>query len=143
MDHACQVDFYVLARPTQSAGELACRLAMRAWEQGHRVLVRVANDEDARRLDEQMWDCPAGRFVPHGRGGAAADAPVGIETAGNRVPGERDLLINLCVEPVADVNRFRRLLEIVPAEPAQRDASREKFRNYRALGLSPETHPMG
>jgi DNA polymerase IIIc chi subunit len=44
---------------------------------------------------------------------------------------------------VADVNRFRRLLEIVPAEPAQRDASREKFRNYRALGLSPETHPMG
>ena len=44
MDHACQVDFYVLARPTQSAGELACRLAMRAWEQGHRVLVRVAND---------------------------------------------------------------------------------------------------
>ena len=61
-----------------------------------------------------------------GGGGAAAGAPVGIETAGNRVPGERDLLINLCVEPVADVNRFRRLLEIVPAEPAQRDASREK-----------------
>ena len=143
MDQACQVDFYVLARPTQSAGELACKLAMKAWEQGHRVLVRVENDEEARRLDEQMWDCPAGRFLPHGRGAAAANAPVGIETADGGAAGERDLLINLCTEAVTDVERFRRVLEIVPAEPGQRDASREKFRNYRALGLSPETHPMG
>ena len=44
---------------------------------------------------------------------------------------------------VSEMLLFRRVLEIVPAEPGQRDASREKFRNYRALGLSPETHPMG
>ena len=37
MAASCQVDFYVLTNPDQSAERLACQLAMMAWEQGHRV----------------------------------------------------------------------------------------------------------
>ncbi len=142
MADACQVDFYVLARPTQSAGELACRLAMKAWEGGHRVVVRVDDERAARGLDEQMWDCPAGRFLPHARGAAADAAPVAIVTARDELPTGRDLVINLSADPVRSAERFDRLLEIVPADPALRDASRGKYRSYREQGLSPETHTM-
>ena len=45
-------------------------------------------------------------------------------------------------EPVPEPARFRRLLEIVPANPEQREASREKYRAYREQGLSPETYKM-
>ena len=143
MDPQCQVDFYVLARPTQSAGELACRLAMMAWEQGHRVAVRAEIEAAVREIDEMMWDCPPGRFLPHCTGHSDTQTPVAIDEREAAIPEQRDLVINLCAEPVPEPGRFRRLLEIVPAQPELRTASREKFRIYRDLGLSPETHEMG
>ena len=143
MGSACQVDFYVLARPTQSPGQFVCRLAMMAWEQGHEVIVRTEGEEEARQLDEMMWDYPPGRFLPHGTGPAAEQAPVAIATREEAIPAGRDLVINLCAEPVPEPEKFRRLCEIVPAEPAQRSASREKFKTYRAQGLDPESHTIG
>ena len=142
MTQACQVDFYVLARPTQSPGQFVCRLAMMAWEQGHRILVRTENQEEASRLDELMWDYPPGRFLPHGLGGREA-APVAITTRDEAIPEHRNLVINLCTQPVPEPEHLARLCEIVPAEPSQRTASREKFRAYRARGLAPETHDIG
>ena len=138
-DH-CQVDFYVLTRPTQSPGELACVLAMMAWEQGPRVFVRTEGEDEARALDQQMWDLPPGRFLPHGL--EEDDAPVCIAERAKGIAENRDLVINLCTEAVPDPERFRRLLEIVPADSDQRTASREKFKTYRDRGLSPETHQM-
>jgi DNA polymerase-3 subunit chi len=143
MPKDCQVDFYVLARPTQSAGELACRLAMMAWEQGHRVAVRADGEDEVKRLDELMWDCPPGRFLPHEAGNADAETPVSIADSADPIPDHRDLVINLGAEPVPEPTRFHRLLEIVPAEPTHRTASRTKFKTYRDQGLSPETHKMG
>jgi DNA polymerase IIIc chi subunit len=34
------------------------------------------------------------------------------------------------------------LLELVPANDAQRQASRVKFREYRSRGLEPASHPI-
>ena len=68
------------AIPTQSAGEVVCRLAMMAWEQGHKVLVRTGSEDEARQLDELMWDYPPGRFLPHGPEPAGDDVPVSIAT---------------------------------------------------------------
>ncbi len=39
MTDSCQVDFYVLDEGALSAEQLACRLALMAWEQGHRITV--------------------------------------------------------------------------------------------------------
>jgi DNA polymerase-3 subunit chi len=142
MSDTCQVDFYVLARATQSAEELACRLALMAWEQGHRVVVCTADAQAARQLDERMWDLPPGRFLPHASDADDGAAPVQIVAGHGAIAPHRDLVINLCTEAVPEPGRFARLCEIVPAEPAQRDASRVKFRTYRASGLSPEHHEM-
>jgi DNA polymerase-3 subunit chi len=142
MATACQVDFYVLARPTQSAEQLACRLAMMAWEQGHRIVVCTTDDAAARRLDELMWDEPPGRFLPHATGTDDGAAPVHIQPGNAGIAAHRDLVINLCPEAVPESGRFARLCEIVPADPAQRSASRVKFKIYRDSGLSPEHHRM-
>lgn len=143
MDETCQVDFYVLARPTQSAVQFVCRLAMMAWEQGHRVTVRTESEAESRELGELMWDYPPGRFLPHEIGKASADVPVSIVTRDVEIPEHRDLVINLCTDPVPGPDRYRRLCEIVPAETAQRTASRVKFKTYRDQGLKPESHPIG
>lgn len=142
MGQTCQVDFYILARPTQSPWQFVCRLAMKAWEQGHKVMVRTASEEEARQLDELMWDYPPGRFLPHETGSSGEDVAVAIAVHSEGIPDHRDLVINLCTEPVPDPSRYRRLCEIVPAEEEQRSASRLKFKTYREQGLSPETHTI-
>jgi DNA polymerase-3 subunit chi len=138
----CQIDFYVLAHPALSPGRLACRLCMMAWEQGHRVAVLTGSEEDASALDELMWDFPPGRFLPHALGADDAAAPVSIvPDAGQLAPG-REVIINLAEDPVPEPGRFRRLLEIVPADTQRKKASRDKFRQYRDWGLSPGSHQI-
>lgn len=143
MSPACQVDFYVLARPDQSAEQLACRLAMMAWEQGHRIAVLAADEDGAKALDELMWDFPPGRFLPHRRGMSDPGTPVGIDVHDTDIPEGRDVVINLTDTAVPDPGRFSRLLEIVPAEESNRVASRRKYREYRDLGLEPAHHTIG
>lgn len=138
----CQVAFYIIARPTQSAGQVACILAMKAWAQGHRIAVCAPTAEAVRELDEMMWDQPPGRFLPH-ETAESSSAPVLIRHGNSGIPDDRNLVINLCIEPVPDPERFSRLCEVVPAQPEQRTASRNKYRAYRENRLDLETHEIG
>jgi DNA polymerase-3 subunit chi len=146
----CQVDFYVLAESAPSAERLACRLSLMAWEQGHRVSVLAPDENAAKSLDELMWDYPPARFLPHARWPGAAPgvavpdsaAPVSIVASADQVGADRDVVVNLGQEAVPNPARFHRLLEIVPAEPRMREASRDKFRHYRNLGLQPTHHDI-
>lgn len=138
----CQVDFYVLDEAS-TAGQLACRLALMAWEKGHRIAVLTESAEAAARLDELMWNHPPGRFLPHSTGKNKTDTPVLIGIREDTLTENRDLIINLTAMPVEDPGSFARLLEIVPGSPSERNASRLKFRKYRDIGLQPCSHPIG
>jgi len=138
----CQVDFYVLAESAPSAGHLACRLCLKAWEEGHLVTVLAPSDDDARQLDQLMWEFPAGRFLPHQRGPADRDVPIAILSPRQALPEDRDVIVNLTADPIPQPARFRRLLEIVPADTALRASSRTKYREYQRLGLNPNHHEM-
>lgn len=139
---ACQVDFYLLASASLDASHLACKLALMAWERGHSIDIMTANRAEAAALDELMWAYPEGRFLPHERatGDSVSRAPIRI----HELPpaGRADVIINLTSEPLEAPGRCTRLLEIVPYRPAEREASREKFRAYRDQGLEPATHEI-
>jgi len=139
---ACQVDFYLLGDASPGADKLACRLALMALEHNQKVFVIASSEAGAGRLDELMWQYPEGRFVPHARSGAedAARAPVNIGTLTALKAAE--VVINLCPEPVPRPETFSRVLEIVPADDDEREASRVKYRNYRNQGLKPRTHEI-
>ncbi len=141
MADGCQVDFYVLGSAELSARELACRLCLMAWEQGHRVSVLTGDEAEAGELDSLMWNYPPGRFLPHDRP-PGDDAPVRIVSRSEDLAADRDLVVNLGREPVPEPTRFRRLLEIVPMDQDRRAAARDKFRQYRAQGLEPDNHDI-
>jgi len=140
MNDSCKVTFYVVAGTEQTTESVACRLALKAWKQGYHVLVLVSDENAATSLDNLMWNIPAGRFLPHSTGAADADTPVSIDVQGAEVAKDRDLVINLAEQAVSEPGHYKRLLEIVPASAQQREASRQKFRIYRDLGMEPETH---
>jgi len=136
------VDFYVLQDESQSADSLACMLALMAWEKGHRITVVVESDSHAAHLDEHMWQHPDGRFLPHERANQGGAAPVSIGTMAELHAELGEVVINLSQNAVPDPARFQRLLELVPANDAQRKSSRDKFRAYRNLGLQPASHSI-
>ena len=142
MSAVCQVDFYVLGNE-KSAELFACRLAMMAWEHGHRIAVLTENANEAQQLDELMWQHPAGRFLPHSTDFMNESAPVIIGTADAEIPADCEALINLTSKAISRPDRFKRLLEIVPASESERTASRQKFRSYREQGLRPASHTIG
>ena len=132
----------MLSSDQQSPDQLACRLALMAWEQGHQVGILTADDQAAKALDDLMWQYPGGRFLPHSRKDVDPSVPVRIGTRLDHIKGAADLLINMTLVEISEPEQFSRILEIVPAIETERVASREKFRAYRKLGLSPVSHEM-
>ena len=142
MSETAQVDFYLLKTPELDARLLACRLALMAWERGHRITVLTESPTDAAELDDLMWKSPQGRFLPHSTDDSEKSGMAPVLITGAEHLNEADVLINLCRSPVEDPGRFNRLLEIVPHRKADREASRDKFRYYREQGLNPATHEI-
>jgi DNA polymerase-3 subunit chi len=147
MSATCQVDFYLLARPELDAGRMACKLALMAWERGHHAIVVADSEASAAEIDALMWASPPDRFLPHelDHENKPGTAPVLITLMSRLAKSslnEKDVVINLCAQPVPEPARFNRLLEIVPYQNDARQASREKFRYYRDQGISPGTHEI-
>ncbi len=139
-----QIDFYILEEETSgNPYGIACRLAEKAWKNGHRVLLQVQSENDAQHLDRLLWTFHDQSFLPHGRLGSADPAlnPILIGHGGSGGE-EHDVLINLAGEVPSFFSRFERVAEIVPSEPSAKAASREHYRFYRDRGYPLQTHSI-
>ena len=138
----CQVDFYLLGETSAQAGKLACRLALMAWERKQNIFIVTDSTASSQQLNELMWQFPEGRFLPHALSGDSdsGKAPIRIGMLSGLNPV--DVVINLCPEAVPQPERFSRVLEIVPFADEERQASRLKYKTYRNLGITPQTHEI-
>lgn len=141
-----RVDFYILednARDDRFG--LACRLAEKAWQQGHRVLIQADSEEEARHLDRLLWVYRDQNFVPHGMLGKADNGlnPILIALPGQEPGEEHGVLINLATEVPRFFSRFERVAECVDKDEGARQRSRERFRFYREHGYPLESHQIG
>ena len=139
------VTFYVL--PTDSRAELlrmACRITDKAWKAGSSVLILHQDPAELRQLDELLWTQGGDlAFLPHEveTDTALTGVPVVLKTA-TAPTRPVDVVINLRDEPPGALALTSRVVEIIDADPARRDAGRARFKTYRDLGISPETHKL-
>lgn len=139
-----RIDFYVLGSAADGGKDMAvCRLAHKAFANGHRIYIRTRDEATAQRLDALLWTFNQGSFIPH------AVHPVdGQETfpvlIGNDEPPEdfNDILIQLAPEVPASFERFQRILEVVGSGDDEKQQGRERFRFYRERGCTPATHTL-
>lgn len=137
-----RIDFYILADARPNAVELfACRLIEKAFDQGHRIFVRSADDKQAALLDQLLWSFRDGSFLPHAPLPQATDADPIVIGAGHGLPAERDLVVNLAADAPEQWQSFKRLAEVVG--PAHLNAARARYRLYRDAGIKPHYHKLG
>lgn len=137
-----RVDFYVLPDEDPGQRELfACRLAEKAFREGHAVYLHTADEGAATKLDQLLWSFRPQSFVPHGVLGTDDAAAVGIGWGAD--PGEHhSVMINLGLSVPDFVGRFERVLEIVVQHPGIREPLRDSWKRYKHFGYPLEKHDL-
>lgn len=130
-----RADFYLIAKPRflEQPLLLVCELAKKAFASQQPTLILVRDLEQAEAVDELLWAFDEDSFIPHQLAGDDDDVntavlivPPGVETAA------RPLVINL--RESCATGPFERVLEVVPADSAERDGSRLRWRDYLQRG---------
>ncbi|MBN8726648.1 MAG: DNA polymerase III subunit chi [Xanthomonadales bacterium] len=131
-----RADFYLIDKPRFRADPLllVCELVRRAFAAEQPTLVLARSIGQAEELDAKLWEFDEAAFIPHQIAGDEDDAvtavlivPPGTGTA------DRPLVINLRDECAPGL--FERVLEVVPADEAQRAGSRERWKTYKQAGF--------
>jgi DNA polymerase-3 subunit chi len=88
-----RVDFYQLGG-AQSDGVIAS-IASRLIDEGQRLLIVAADENQLARLDRQLWDQGAASFIPHGLAGGSEDRsqPILLSTGTDAPNLARNMLI--------------------------------------------------
>jgi DNA polymerase-3 subunit chi len=139
-----RVDFHILpATGKIERDRYVCKLAAKAVRQGHRVFLHAPTAEAAARLDDLLWTFRDTAFLPHRRAGDPDEDGVRVvighdETA----PDEHDVMINLDHPTPAFFSRFERVVEVVPHDPSERAAARERYRFYQERGYPLTKHDI-
>ncbi len=131
-----RADFYLIDKPRfrEQPLLLVCELAKKAFAARQPTLILARDHEQAHALDELLWAFDDDAMIPHQLAGDDDDdeaavliVPPGVDSA------DRPLLINL--RESCPVGGYQRVLEVVAAEPAEREGSRIRWREYQRLGV--------
>ncbi|BFI97163.1 MAG: DNA polymerase III subunit chi [Rhodanobacter sp.] len=138
-----RADFYLIDKPRfrEQPLLLVCELAKRAFAAQQPTLILARDHAQAEAIDEWLWAFDEDAFIPHQLAGDADDAgaavlivPPGVDTP------DRPLLINLREDCAS--GDFERVLEVVPADEAERTGSRERWSEYKRRGFAVSKHDM-
>jgi DNA polymerase-3 subunit chi len=142
-----QVDFYIVDSDSDDARlELACKIVDKATQLDQHVYVHSTSEEEAHKLDELLWTFSQGSFIPHRVVRSELKIPpvepvlIGV----NQPPGggRWDVLVNLAADVPEFFSRYERVAEVVDADAARREQSRERYRFYRDRGYKLNTHQV-
>lgn len=112
----------------QPALSVAARLAARALEGGHRLLI-VGSAERLETLDKALWTDDPASFLAHGRAGSEWDCeqPILLSESVDPVNGARMLMLVETGLP-ADFDRFDRVLNLFDHESPGHERARADWR---------------
>jgi len=138
-----RADFYLIDKPRfrEQPLLLVCELAKKAFAAQQPTLILTRDYAQAEAIDELLWEFDEDSMLPHQLAGDDDDehtailiVPPGVDTA------ERPLVINL--RETCPGGNYKRVLEVVAADPAERDGSRQRWREYQQRGFELHKNDM-
>ncbi|GAA0714448.1 DNA polymerase III subunit chi [Dokdonella soli] len=138
-----RADFYLIDKPRFRDDPLllVCELAKKAFASETPTLILARSRDQAEALDEKLWEFDDNAFIPHQIAGDEDDAVCAVLIAPPEAQTpDRALVINL--RDACAPGLFERVLEVVPADEAERLGSRERWKTYKQAGFEVAKHDM-
>jgi DNA polymerase-3 subunit chi len=109
-------------------------------KRGQRLMVFTPDTDVSMRLEGLFWTYPPTGFLPHCRSDShlAAVTPIIIDWRSEKLTHD-EILINLKNEHPPFFSRFRKLIEVVGPDEADRAQARDRYRFYRDRGYEIRT----
>ncbi|GAA5216871.1 DNA polymerase III subunit chi [Corallincola platygyrae] len=142
-----QVVFYLLPEQTQAPSapvllSSACQIAERCYLDKERVYMLAADQAQAEAVDELLFSFEPDSFVPHNLVGEGPNGGAPVEIGTHAPKGQRSVLINLCPQVPSFAVKSRLIIDFVPADDADKQLARERYKQYRASGLAIDTYEL-
>ena len=138
-----RADFYLIDKPRFRDDPLllVCELVKKAYAAEQPTLILARSTEQAEALDEKLWEFDDDSFIPHQLAGDDDDSITAVVIASPGITtADRPLVVNLrdeCAE-----GAYERVLEVVAADPAEREGSRVRWAEYKRRGFEVNKHDM-
>jgi DNA polymerase-3 subunit chi len=117
-----RVDFYILkSAAAQQRLAFACRLTEKAYLLNLRIVIVNDTMADAQTLDDLLWTFNERSFIPH-------------QVCLDETSVDPETKVYLTLEPATVP------AEIIDADEERRRLGRERFKSYRDLKVTLETH---
>lgn len=123
----------------------ACRLLRKVWRSGARAVV-TGSPRELDQLDRRLWELEDD-FVPHVRAGQQPvpahlhDTPLWLADEPQQAPASCQVLVSLGWSAGAPLDvpaQVRRVIELVSADPGDRQSGRQRWKHYLAQGCTPQ-----
>jgi DNA polymerase III subunit chi len=136
-----RIDFYYNSPDRLGTARSLCQ---KAYQSGKRLFIYAPEPQLVADIDRLLWAQPALSFTPHCRAESsiASQTPILIGDDPDRA-GITQILLNLDHDLPGFFSRFERVLEIVGADPGDRQAARERYRFYQQRGYELHKHDLG
>lgn len=119
----------------------ACRLARKAYAAGAQLVLLAEDPDQAARLDDALWSLSETDFLPHVMAGdrLAAQTPIIVTDSDEAELPHSDMLVNLTRRTPANVDRFKRVFEIISTDENDAAEGRKRYLAYKQQSY-PLTH---
>ncbi|MYN13724.1 DNA polymerase III subunit chi [Pusillimonas sp. TS35] len=138
---------------------MACEVTRKQYLAGRRLLVYTQDASRLAKFDRLLWGFDATAFIPHvavadplapttpvllvGNADELAQAAALFDKSATPAEGDASAwLLNLDLYCPPAPERFARILEIVSNHTEDKNAARERWRQYQASGLSLHAHDV-
>lgn len=144
--------FYVLNSDTPEVREkFVCKLLNTIYQKNRQCDVRLANKDEAKRFDRQLWAWKPEAFIPHGM---AQQPPAPIQLywqppteqtskTSSHAKAPCDVLINLHPEFPEFFGDYQRTIEVLDQSAYLLQMGRERWKTYQKQNLKPTVHKIG
>jgi DNA polymerase-3 subunit chi len=137
-----KADFYVLPSSDPDArGRFLCRLVEKILGLGHQIFIHTADESEAKRIDQLLWEFKPESFIPHSMVTEPLPAVVKIGWQDQR-PEHNDVFLNLHLDIPKDALSFNRILEIVVQREDILTSTRNNYKLYQSNGIAIDMHDM-
>jgi len=134
-----KVSFYLFEKSPERQVESTCRLCRKILRQADQRIWLWCHDLALQQeLDEQLWAFDRLSFIPHGI--HQTNSPICIS---EHLPTHPDWIIfNFNNQTVEKFDSFDHIIEIIENNEIAKQLGREKFKQYRKLGIQPQTYKL-